>query len=104
MANECEGVEMKSRLFVFLLPPLIAGCATSREILVEQGLKGYFINCTGSALSWRKCLDKAEELCGGKAYEVLEQSKEQGAVLSFNQGGLVSEPVPNRSITVRCKR
>ena len=95
---------MKSFLVLLWLPLLVAGCATSREIVVGEGLKGYFINCTGSALSWRKCLDKAEELCGGKAYEVLEQSKEQGAVLSFNQGGLVSEPVPNRSISVRCKR
>lgn len=85
------------RLAIFsLLLLLMTGCATSREIYTSQGQLGHSINCSGSALNWGMCYEKAGKLCGEKGYEVLEKSGDQGAILTRTQFGLVGSSVMNR--------
>lgn len=87
-----------------LLVVLIVGCATSRETYTADGQKGHSINCSGSALNWGMCYEKAGELCGERGYDVLERSGDQGAVVSGTQYGLFGGSVMNRSMIIRCKR
>lgn len=49
----------------------LGGCATSTEIGLPSGEKGYALNCSGEALSWGACLQKAGETCGGRGYDIL---------------------------------
>jgi hypothetical protein len=94
---------MDNRLAVALLAVLMAGCATSRETYTADGQKGHSINCSGNALTWGMCSEKAGELCGAKGYDVLERSGDQGAVASGSKSGFFAGTVTSRSMIVRCK-
>ena len=90
-----------SMLSVLLL--LMTGCATSRETYTANGQLGHSINCSGSALNWGMCYEKAGKLCGEKGYEVLAKSGDQGAMITATQFGLVGGSVMNRSMIIQCK-
>jgi hypothetical protein len=81
-----------------------ANCATSRETYTADGRAGYSINCSGSALNWGMCFEKAGDLCGERGYTVLEKSSDQGSVVSGTQYGLYGGSVMNRSMIVQCKQ
>ncbi len=85
-------------IFVF-----VSGCATSKKIYTSSGREGYSINCSGSALNWGMCYEKAGELCGVRGYEVLEKSGDTGAMVTAGQYGLFGGTVINRSMIIRCK-
>lgn len=82
---------------------MAAGCATSKEVYTADGRKGYSVNCSGSALNWGMCYEKAGEICGTRGYEVLEKSGDQGAMVSGNQFGFYGGSFMNRSMIVQCK-
>jgi uncharacterized protein YceK len=73
------------------------GCATAKKTYTSDGKEGYVITCSGSALNWGMCYEKAGKICGTKGYEVLEKSGDQGAMVSGNQFGLYGGSVINRS-------
>jgi len=81
----------------------MSGCATASKTYTSDGKEGYSITCSGSALNWGMCYEKAGELCGAKGYEVLEKSGDQGAMLSGNQFGLYGGSVINRNMMIKCK-
>jgi hypothetical protein len=77
------------RLAVVLLVAIMeASCATSRETYTADGRPGYSINCSGTALNWGNCLEKAGDLCGERGYQVLEKSGDQGSVVTGGQLGV----------------
>lgn len=82
---------------------VMGGCATARQTYTADGQQGYSINCSGSALNWGMCYEKAGELCGEKGYEVLEKSGDQGTMVSGTQYGLFGGSVINRSMIIKCK-
>ena len=95
---------MKKILVMCLIASLlICGCATARKTYTSDGKEGYSINCSGSALNWGMCYEKAGELCGAKGYVVLEKSGDTGAVVSGSQFGLYGGSVINRSMIIKCK-
>jgi len=95
---------MKRILVMCLIASLlICGCATARKTYTSDGKEGYSINCSGSALNWGMCYEKAGELCGAKGYVVLEKSGDTGAVVSGSQFGLYGGSVINRSMIIKCK-
>lgn len=73
-----------SRAFFILIIFVIAlqGCATSREVFLADGTKGYNINCSGSGMNYSNCLEKAGEVCGARGYHLLNQ---QGDVVPFSK-------------------
>lgn len=79
------------------------GCATASKTFTSDGKEGYNITCSGSALNWGMCYEKAGEICGSKGYEVLEKSGDQGAMLAGNQFGLYGGSVINRNMIIKCK-
>jgi len=86
---------------LLLTAVLLCGCATAKKIYTPEGKEGYSINCSGSALNWGMCYEKAGKICGSKGYEVLEKSGDRGALLSGNQFGLYAGSVINRSMIIK---
>jgi len=81
----------------------LSGCATASKTYTSDGKEGYNITCSGSALNWGMCYEKAGDICGTKGYEVLAKSGDQGAMVSGNQFGLYGGSVINRNMIIKCK-
>lgn len=102
---------MKIQLLLVLL---LSGCATSSELYLANGQKGYAINCNGAANSISTCYEKAGELCGSKGYTLLDRDGEAhgfgiaSGSLNANgsnaQGIYVSQhgAIVTRSMLVQC--
>ncbi len=88
-------------LFLFTVV-FVSACATSKKTYTPDGRQGYSINCSGSALNWGMCYEKAGDLCGAKGYEVLQKSGDTGAMVTAGQHGLFGSSVINRSMIIRC--
>lgn len=91
----------KSIILIFAF--YLASCATSKITHLSDGSEGHSINCSGTALSWGQCYEKAGELCGTNGYEIVSQSGDQGATVVANQYGLYGGSVINRSMLIKCK-
>lgn len=94
---------MSRILVIIVVFALLSGCATASKTYTADGQEGYSINCSGSALNWGMCYEKAGDLCGQRGYVVLEKSGDEGAIVSANYMGLYGGSVINRSMIVKCK-
>ena len=94
---------MRITYMLLLILVLLGGCATVKKTYTSDGKEGYSITCSGSALNWGMCYEKAGEICGVKGYEVLEKSGDQGAIVSGNQYGFYGGSVINRNMIIKCK-
>ncbi len=81
----------------------LGGCASSRKVYTPMGTPGHSITCSGSALNWGMCYEKAGQLCGERGYEVIEKTGDKGVVLSGNQFGLYAGSVITRNLLIQCK-
>jgi len=88
---------------ILLVATLVGGCATASKTFTSDGKEGYVIDCSGSALNWGMCYEKAGKLCGTKGYEVLEKSSDTGAMVSAGEYGLFGGSAINRSMIIKCK-
>lgn len=82
---------------------VVVGCATSREIFMPDGGKGHSINCSGAALNWGICYEKAGEICGARGYDIIAGGSDQSAIISGNQYGVYGSSIMNRSMLIKCK-
>ena len=89
-------------LFPIALLLLITGCATSKRMYMPDGKVGYNITCSGSALNWGLCYEKAGKICGKKGYTIIEKSGDKGAIVSGNQYGLYGGSIINRNMLIVC--
>lgn len=64
---------MSARVLLIAIFTITVGCATSQEMYLPDGSKGYNISCDGSANSMGNCFQKAGDLCGAKGYYVLNR-------------------------------
>jgi uncharacterized protein YceK len=94
---------MKRLIVLLTVIVSISGCATASKTHTPDGKEGYNISCSGSALNWCMCYEKAGDLCGAKGYEVLDKSGDSGSIISGNQFGLYGGSVINRNIIIKCK-
>jgi hypothetical protein len=90
-------------LILIVAASCITGCATASKTFTSDGKEGYSINCSGSALNWGMCYEKAGQLCGAKGYEVLAKSGDTGTMVTAGQYGLIGGSVINRSMIIKCK-
>ncbi|WP_297812881.1 hypothetical protein [uncultured Methylophaga sp.] len=88
---------------LIIVVAILSGCATSNTTYLPSGEQGHSIDCSGTALTWGKCYEKAGELCGAKGYEIIAGGSEKGAVISADQGTVFGSTVMQRSMLVRCK-
>ena len=89
---------------VFIVSVLFIGCAVSKEIYTPDGDRGYSINCSGSAMTWGHCYEKAGKLCGSQGYNILEKTGDKGMTGSITQFGAFGGSVITRSMIVSCKK
>lgn len=94
---------MRNILICLSIAVCLSGCATANKTYTSDGKEGYSITCSGSALNWGMCYEKAGQLCGQKGYEILEKTGDQGAMISGNQFGLYGGSVINRNMIIKCK-
>lgn len=73
---------LRALFMLIVFVSMLQGCATSREVFLADGAKGYNINCSGSGRNYSHCLEKAGDLCGTQGYHVLNQ---QGDIVPFPQ-------------------
>lgn len=86
-----------------LLLLLLAGCASSKVTHMPDGSIGHSINCSGSALTWNGCYEKAGELCKERGYTVIAGGSDETAVVAGNQFGVYGSAAATRSMLVKCK-
>lgn len=91
------------RVFIFATAAALTGCATQKTVYLPDGRPGHSINCSGSALSWDLCYQKAGELCQAKGYDILAKEGEQGSSITGTQYGVFGGTTMNRTLLIACK-
>lgn len=94
---------MRILILFLLIIAFISGCATASKTYTSDGKEGYVITCSGSALNWGMCYEKAGEICGKKGYEIVEKSGDTGSIVSGNQLGVYGGSIINRTMIIKCK-
>lgn len=86
----------------FLLPLLLAGCATSTAIKTPDGIQ-HLIECDGSAVPWSACYKKAAEVCPA-GYRITQQNTGQSPYSGGGGGGVAAfGAVERKSLMVQCQ-
>ena len=81
----------------------LGGCAASTQTVLPSGVHGYSINCSGSALTWAQCYEKAGNLCP-HGYKIIEQEGQTpGATVGASPTALFGTPIVDRTMLVQCK-
>ncbi len=52
----------------------LTGCATASNTYLKNGKQGLSIDCSGEAMSWASCYEKADASCAGTGYEIVGAS------------------------------
>ncbi|MDE1167957.1 MAG: hypothetical protein PW845_21890 [Pseudomonas sp.] len=81
----------------------LGGCATASPTVLKNGKQGLDIDCSGQAMSWDSCYQKAQASCDGGDYDIIgtdgtPQPKPSDKTLGADIGNYKS-----RSVTVMCK-
>jgi hypothetical protein len=90
-------------LYLVAFCAVVAGCAGQKETFLPDGGKGYSISCSGAAMNWGMCYEKAGDICGTRGHDVIAGGSDQGTVVSGSQFGLFGGSVMNRSMLIKCK-
>ena len=88
---------------IFFIILFIGSCATSSKTYLPSGEEGYSVTCSGTALTWGNCYQKAGELWGSRGYDVISRSDKQGAAVVANQHGLYGGSTIQRNMLIKCK-
>ena len=83
---------------------LVASCATSQEIVLPSGQKGFTINCGSyEGDSWSACYQKAGEMCP-TGYDILEKTEEQDKNIVANPYSFQTLEDDKRVLVIECKK
>jgi hypothetical protein len=93
---------MKIALPVFLVI-LLTACASSKEVDLAEGQRGYSIDCSGDDLNWSLCYEKAGQICGEKGFEILDKSCGTGMVVAGIEYGVYEGSGLDRSMIIKCR-
>lgn len=83
---------------------IASGCATQKEIYLPDGRQGHSINCSGGALSWELCYEKAGQVCQTSGYDIIAKDGEQGSTVSGTQFGVFGTTTHNRTMVIACRK
>ncbi len=95
---------MRKVLTVILATLALAGCAVDKPTYGPDGHAAHSINCSGSALTWNACYEKAGEVCGTDGYNVIAQNGASSAAGGAVAGSAFFGPVLTRTLLIECKR
>lgn len=94
---------MNIRLTILAAGLVIGGCVVTKQTYGPDGRTAVSMNCSGLAMSWASCYEKAGALCGARGYDVLAVNGETGAVITANPQGAFGSTVINRTMMIACK-
>ena len=60
-----------NKLLTLLALASLAGCARTSSTYLADGKQGLSIDCSGEAMSWAKCYEKADASCAGTGYNIV---------------------------------
>lgn len=80
----------------------LAGCATVNETITKDGDKALNIDCSGQALKWQQCYEKATQTCPG-GYDVVGKKGRADAAPDDRVLGIEPGDYAYRSLVVTCK-
>ena len=93
------GIDMPKSLTMLALALLLAGCATAKPTYGPDGRPAYAVECSGSALSWGLCYEKAGSICGKSGYSVVSKSGDKGMIATPS----ILTTTVSRSMLIECK-
>jgi hypothetical protein len=82
---------------------IVAGCAVDHPTYGPDGHAAHSINCSGSALTWNACYEKAGEVCGAQGYTVVQQNGSSSVAGGAGGSSAFFGPVLSRTLLVECK-
>jgi hypothetical protein len=81
----------------------LAGCAVAHKTVMPDGRAGISINCSGAAMSWNYCYEKAGDRCP-HGYDIISKDGEGGNGMAGGSGsGFFGSAGNTRSLMVSCK-
>ncbi len=91
------------RLIVFTTLLAIGGCATVNKTTTKDGSDALSIDCSGQALKWEHCYEKATQACAGSGYETVGKKGRPDADPADGLLGIEPGRFASRSLVVICK-
>jgi hypothetical protein len=82
---------------------LLAGCAQHKTTYLPDGRHGHSISCSGGALNWNLCYEKAGELCKARGYDVISKEGDQSSSVAGTQYGVYGGTNVTRTLLIACK-
>ncbi len=66
---------MRKVILILSIMVFLGGCATASKTYTSDGKEGYAINCSGSALNWGMCYEKAGNCVERKAMKFSKKAE-----------------------------
>lgn len=95
---------MKGLLIAVVVALGLGGCAVDKTTYGPDGHAAHSINCSGSALTWGACYEKAGEVCGSNGYNVIAQNGDPSASGGAVGGSAFFGSSMSRTLLVECKK
>lgn len=88
--------------FALIAVLALAGCATASPTYLKNGQQGLNINCSGEAMKWQQCYDKAVTSCDSGQYKILARN---GVPVAADDQSITADlgNYKNRSMVITCK-
>lgn len=81
----------------------LSACAVSKAVVLPSGQHGYTVNCSGQALTWAQCYQKASDDCPS-AYDIKSKfGQNAGETVAASRYGLFGGTVIDRTMLIACK-
>ncbi|WP_147411184.1 hypothetical protein [Pseudomonas cavernicola] len=91
------------RLIVLTTLLTIGGCATVNKTTTKDGGEALSIDCSGQALKWQHCYEKATQVCAGSGYETIGKKGRPDTDPADRLLGVEPGKFANRNLVVICK-
>lgn len=96
-------VHMRQLSVLLAVIATLAGCATASPTYLKDGKQGLSIDCSGQALNWDKCYEKAQASCASGNYDIIGTDgkpapKPDATLLDADLGNF-----QNRTLTIQCQ-
>lgn len=79
------------------------GCAVAHKTVMPDGRQGLSINCSGSAMAWNQCYEKAGEQCP-HGYDIISKDGDSGNAMAGGNNSFWAAGASNtRSMMIACK-
>ena len=81
----------------------LSGCATASPTYLKDGKQGLSIDCSGQALSWDKCYEKAQASCPSGNYTIIGTDGKPAPKPDANLLDSDLGKFQNRTLTIQCQ-